>query len=269
MLNSFKQLSKTKKASIIILVVFLLVAIFSKFLMPYSHEDISHSRLLEPSKKHLLGTDEIGHDIFSLLIYGFRITIFTAIISGFFTTLIGTSLAYIAAYYGRSVKMIISEIANLFVVVPEIVMIMFFSSLARPKLIYTIMAIVFFSWPKVYKIALFKIMNYMEKNKVKYTLLIKGNWFDVLKKLLPDILPLMSTFFVLQCNRAVMYESSLSFFGIGDPLKKTWGKLIRAALDYEDLYYDNTFLWYLIPPVLCLILFVISLTFLSSENGED
>ncbi|SCG81707.1 Oligopeptide transport system permease protein appC [Proteiniborus sp. DW1] len=268
MLNSFKKLSKTKKASAIILITFLLIAVFSNLLMPYSQEDISHPRLLKPSTSHLLGTDEIGHDIFSLLIYGFRITILTTIVSGFFTTLIGTSLAYISAYYGGIIKTAISEIANLFVIVPEIVMIMFFSSLARPKLIYTIMAIVFFSWPKVYKIALFKIMNYMEKSKVKYTLLIKGNWFDVLKKLLPDILPVMSTFFVLQCNKAVMYEASLSFFGIGDPLKKTWGKLIRAALDYDELYYDSTFLWYLIPPVLCLILFVISLTLLSSENKE-
>ncbi len=268
MLHSFKKLSKTKKASIIILILFLLVAVFSNLLMPYSQEDISHPRLLEPSLSYLLGTDEIGHDIFSLLIYGFRITIFTAIISGFFTTLIGVSLAYIAAYYGRAVETIISETANLFVIIPEIVMIMFFSSLARPKIIYTIMAIVFFSWPKVYKIALFKVMNYMEKSKLKYTLLIKGNWLDVLKKLLPDILPVMSTFFVLQCNKAVMYEASLSFFGIGDPLKKTWGKLIRAALDYDELYYDSTFLWYLVPPVLCLVLFVISLTLLSSENKE-
>lgn len=268
MLNSFKKLSKSKKISTIILITFLFVAVFSNLLMPYSHEDISHPRLLEPSLNYLLGTDEIGHDIFSLLIYGFRITIFTAIISGFFTTLIGTSLAYIAAYYGRTIKTIISEIANLFVIIPEIVMIMFFSSLARPKLIYTIMAIVFFSWSKVYKIALFKIMNYMEKSKVKYTLLIRGNWLDVLRKLFPDILPVVSTFFVLQCNKAVMYEASLSFFGIGDPLKKTWGKLIRAALDYDELYYDSTFLWYLVPPVLCLILFVISLTLLSSENKD-
>lgn len=268
MIKLFKNLSDTKKISIIISIVFLLIAVFSNLLMPYSHEDISHPRLLEPSISHLLGTDEIGHDIFSLLIYGFRITIFTAIISGFCTTLIGTCLAYISAYYGGIIKTIISEIANLFVMIPEIVMIMFFSSLARPKLIYTIMAIVFFSWPKVYKIALFKIMNYMERSKVKYTLLIKGNWLDVLKKLLPDILPVMSTFFVLQCNKAVMYEASLSFFGIGDPLKKTWGKLIRAALDYDELYYDSTFLWYLLPPVLCLIVFVIALTLLASENDK-
>lgn len=268
MMKLFKNLSDIKKISIMISIVFLLIAVFSNLLMPYSHEDISHPRLLEPSISYLLGTDEIGHDIFSLLIYGFRITIFTAIISGLFTTLIGTCLAYISAYYGGAIKIIISEIANLFVIIPEIVMIMFFSSLARPKLIYTIMAIVFFSWPKVYKIALFKIMNYMEMSKVKYTLLIKGNWFDVLRKLLPDILPVMSTFFVLQCNKAVMYEASLSFFGIGDPLKKTWGKLIRAALDYDELYYDSTFLWYLLPPVLCLIVFVIALTLLVSENDK-
>jgi len=269
MLNIIKKLNKTKKRCLIILAIFLLIAIFSDLIMPYSHEDISHPPLLKPSTRHFLGTDEIGHDIFSLLIYGFRITIFTAIVSGFLSTFIGISLAYISSYYGKTVKTLISEIANLFIIIPEIVMIMFFSSFAKPKLIYTVMAIVFFSWPKVYKIALFKIMDYMEKNKVKYTLLIKGNWYDVLKKLLPNLLPIMSTFFILQCNKAVMYEASLSFFGIGDPLKKTWGKLIRAALNYDNLYYDSTFLWYLIPPVVCLIVFVITLTLLVSENDNS
>lgn len=262
------NLNTTKKVCLLILGIFLLIAIFSNFIRPYSYDDISHPSLEKPSREHLLGTSEIGHDIFSLLIYGFRITIFTAMVSGFFSTFIGISLAYISAYYGGMVKTLVSETANLFLIIPELVMIMFFSSLARPKLIYTILAIIFFSWPRVYKISLFKILDYMGKHKVKYTLLIKGNWLDVLRKLLPDLLPLMSTLFILQCNRAVMYEASLSFFGIGDPLKKTWGKLIRAALNYENLYYDSTFLWYLLPPVICLIIFVVALALLASENDS-
>lgn len=79
-------------------------------------------------------------------------------------------------------------------------------------------------------------------------------------------MPPVSVFFVLQCNRAVMYETTLSFFGIGDPLAKTWGKLIRAAMDYEELYYDHTFLWYLLPPILVVIVFVVSLALLVTEE---
>ena len=97
--------------------------------------------------------------------------------------------------------------------------------------------------------------------------MMKGNVFDVIRKLLPDISPVVQSFFVLQCNRAVMYETTLSFFGVGDPLSKTWGKLIRAAMDYENLYYDNTFLWYLIPPVLAVVVFVVSVALL--VTGEE
>ena len=97
-------------------------------------------------------------------------------------------------------------------------------------------------------------------------MMMKGNVLDVIRKLLPDILPVIQSFFILQCNKAVMYETTLSFFGIGDPLAKTWGKLIRAAMDYEDLYYDNTFLWYLLPPILVVIVFTVSLALLVTEE---
>ena len=63
-----------------------------------------------------------------------------------------------------------------------------------------------------------------------------------------------------------MYETTLSFFGVGDPLAKTWGKLINSAMAYEDLYYDNVFTWYLIPPIVVVVVFVISLALLVTEE---
>ena len=63
-----------------------------------------------------------------------------------------------------------------------------------------------------------------------------------------------------------MYETTLSFFGVGDPLAKTWGKLINAAMNYEDLYYDNVFIWYLLPAIAVVVIFVIALALLVTEE---
>lgn len=265
-MKNYKSLTLNKKICIIILALYIIIAIFGNFIMPYSIDDISSDSLLRPSKEHLLGTDEMGHDLFSLLINGFKTSIFIALISGVLSTTIGTLLAIISCYYKGKTDEGLLYLANLFIIVPEIIIIMFFAVFAKPNIQNTIMAIVFFSWSKVYKIVRSKLLNYMEKSKVKYTLLIKGNIFDVYKKLRYDLYPVIITNFIFQCNKAVMYETTLSYFGIGDPLSKTWGKLIKAGMAYENLFYDDVVIWYLLPPVLCVFIFVITLSFLTFEE---
>lgn len=266
MIQYIKKLTWTKRICLGMIAVYLGIALFAPVLMPYEVTDFSHPSLLAPCREHLLGTDEMGHDIFSLLLNGFRLTVVLALIAGFFSTLVGTVAAFFACYFGKTADEIITSFANLFLIVPELVVIMFVAVLASPTMSNTILAIVFFSWARVYKIIRGKLADCMGRSKVQYTLLMKGNITDVVRKLLPDVMPSVSVFFVLQCNRAVMYETTLSFFGVGDPLAKTWGKLIRAAMDYEELYYDNTFLWYLIPPILVVVVFVVSLALLVTEE---
>ena len=266
LMTGWKALSLRRKVCLTILCAYLLVALFAPLLMPYEVTDFGNPSLSKPCKAYLLGTDEVGHDIFSLLINGFQSTVLLALISGFLSTLLGTVLAFLACYLGKAVDDLLTGLANLFLIVPELVIIMFVAVFAAPTTQNTILAIVFFSWARVFKIIRGKLMDCMGRSKVRYTLLMKGNVWDVARKLLPDVLPSILSFFVLQCNKAVMYETTLSFFGVGDPLSKTWGKLIRAAMDYENLYYDNTFLWYLLPPILVVIVFVVSLALLVTEE---
>lgn len=265
-MEGFRKLSLNKKICLCIVGLYLLTALTAPAWMPYEVTDFSHPSLMAPCREYLLGTDEMGHDIFSLLLNGFRLTVVLALISGFFSTLVGTIFAFLSCYLGKTADEIITSFANLFLIVPELVVIMFVSVLASPTMLNTILAIVFFSWARVYKIIRGKLADCMGRSKVQYTLLMKGNITDVIRKVFPDIMPSVSVFFVLQCNRAVMYETTLSFFGVGDPLAKTWGKLIRAAMDYEELYYDNTFLWYLLPPILVVVVFVVSLALLVTEE---
>lgn len=261
-----KNLSRTKKICSIILFIYIVIAITSNFIMPYSIDDFSNEILQPPSPEHILGTDEIGHDLFSLLLNGFRVSILISFISGILSTSIGVILSFASCYYKGKIDTAICHLSNLFIIIPEIIIIMFFAIFASPNIVNTILSIVFFSWPKVFKIVRSKLMGYMDKNKVKYTLLIKGNVFDIFKKLYYDTYPVVITSFILQCNKAVMYETTLSFFGIGDPLSKTWGKLIRSAMNYENLFYDDVIFWYLFPPVICVFIYILSLSLLTFEE---
>ena len=261
-----KNLSRTKKICSIILLFYIFIAIISNFIMPYSIDDFSNEILEPPSLQHVLGTDEMGHDLFSLLLNGFKISILISIISGILSTAIGVILSFISCYYKGKIDSTLCHISNLFIIIPEIIIIMFFAIFASPNMINTILAIVFFSWSKVFKMVRSKLLGYMDKNKVKYTLLIKGNIFDIFKKLYYDMYPVVITSFILQCNKAVMYETTLSFFGIGDPLSKTWGKLIKSAMNYENLFYDNVIFWYLLPPVICVFIYILSLSLLTFEE---
>ena len=265
--NGLKKLTLRKKVCLFILAVYVLVAIFAPAIMTYDVTDFSHPALEAPNSTYLLGTDEMGHDVFSMLIHGFRLTVALALISGFCSTLLGTLLAFCASYLGKAVDEVLTIIANLFIIVPETVVIMFVAVFAEPTLLNTVLCIVCFSWPRVYKIIRGKLEDCMQSSKVQYTIMMRGNVFDVIRKLFPDVFPALISFFVLQCNKGVMYETTLSFFGVGDPLAKTWGKLINAAMQYEDLYYDNVFTWYLIPPIVVVVVFVISLALLVTEEN--
>ncbi len=258
------KLPPYKRLCLLVLAAYLAIALLAPAVMPYSARDFSHPPLVPPSSKHLLGTDELGHDIFSLLLNGFRFTVFTALIAGFLSATLGTALAFISAYCGGAIDTALHFFASLFLMVPELIVIMFIAVFARPNLKNTILAIVFFSWVRVYQIMRAKLQDCLGNNRVVYILSLKGNILDVARALFLDILPIWSSFFVLQCNKAVMYETTLAYFGIGDPLAKTWGKLIKAAMDYPNLYYDAVFLWYLVPPLVAVLGLVVSLALLVS-----
>lgn len=260
---------KKKKVWIFIFGIFIFIALFSNFIAPYSVEDISFEALLSPNSVNLLGTDEMGHDILSLVINGFTTTILMAFACGILSTLIGTILALMGAYNGSIIDMIILKISDIFIMVPDIVIILFFAAFSKPSMMNTIYAMTLFSWGKAYRVVRGKALEAIQGNKVRYTIMIKGNLIDILKKLWYDIKAPIITMFILQCNKAAVYETTLSYFGIGDPLAKTWGKLIKSALNYEGIFHNNVYAWYLMPPILVLVIFILTLSFLTLEKDDE
>lgn len=256
------------KFSLFIIIFMIIIGVSSPYISPYSPNDFSYNILLAPSKIHPLGTDEMGHDILSILLSGFRTTIYIAVTSSILSTIIGTFAAILAAYYGGILEKIISSMTDLFIIIPEILIILIFAVYASPSTLNTIIAISLFSWSKVAKILLVRAKASLESDKIMYTIMLKGHLLDIFKKLWYEIAPAVITMFILQCSKAAVYESSLSFLGLGNPTAKTWGKLIKSALAYEGIFYDGCYIWYLMPPIICIIVFVICLSTISSSFQE-
>lgn len=258
----------SNKVSFIIILVMVLIGLTYPLISPYDAGNFSFPSLMPPSLDHLLGTDEMGHDISSMLLVGFRVSIGIAIAAAVLSTLIGTALATIAAYYKGLVDRIIVRITEVFILVPEIVVLLFFTAFTKPMVYNSIFAIAFFSWSKITRIIRAKALSAIELEKVQYTLLLKGNILDITLKMWRELYPAVATMFVFQCGKAAVYESTLAFFGIGDPLTKSWGRIIRNALDYEGIFSGNIYCWYLLPPILCILIFVVAISRMAYNVDE-
>lgn len=243
------RLSFGKKAGLFLLLFYIATALFAPRLAPYKYNDFSHPPLTPPSKQHLLGTDELGRDLISILIYSFRPSLYIAGVSALLATALGQLLAFLSLFSLPVFGMGINFAANLLLLIPEALGIIVLAVYAPPRIFTTVLAIVFFTWPRIYRVMRVKLQACSRQPKLLYTLGLKGNSLDCCRVLWPDIWPLSSSFFLLQLSKAVGYEATLSFFGLGAPLVKTWGKLVKAALDYNNLLYDRVFLFYLLPPI--------------------
>lgn len=252
--------------SLAVILGMVLIGLAYPILTPYHAGNFSHEVLVPPSGKHLLGTDEMGRDILSMLLAGFRVTMGIALTAAFMATFIGTVLAVLCAYYRGWLDRVVVRLTELFIIVPEIVVLLFFASFAKPAVYNTVLAITFFSWSKVTRIIRARAVPAIAKDKIQYTLLLKGNLGDILVKLWRELYPTVASMFVFQCSKAAVYEATLSFFGIGDPLVCSWGRMIRTALDYEGIFTGGVYLWYLMPPIICISLFVVSLSLLAFER---
>ena len=210
----WSRLSAVQRICAGICIFYFLAAAFGPIFSPFPPDDFSSPALLPPGRVHLLGTDEMGHDIFSM------------------------------------------------------VLILFVAAFAAPTCTNTILSMIFFSWPRVFRIARSRLSACFSSNKVAYTMLIGGNMWDVIRKLWHDGYPVIGTLFMMQASRAVTYETTLAFFGLGDPLLKTWGRLIRSALNYENFFYDNTWCWYLLPAMICVVVYVAVLSVLVFDEEK-
>lgn len=216
---------------------------------------------MKPSGEHILGTNMLGYDVFTELVYGTKETLFIGLMSSLITMLLGTAIGTLSA--GRGILGgLFNGLVNIFVLLPKLITLIVLASFvgsARWNLIALISA---FSWVGIARNVRSKVLHLNAQPFIE-NCVIQGysNSHIVLHHIIPNLTDVLLSRFLLGVNSCIMMESTLSFLGFGDLYHPTWGTMINFA--YKRGAFIRQAYAYLLTPGLCIMLLSLSFYFIS------
>jgi peptide/nickel transport system permease protein len=253
--------SHTGKAGLIILLLVIVLAVFAPFLSRYSPIQQSAASLLSPSDAHWLGTNQVGQDIWSQLLYGARTSLLVGFGVGALSLILGIFFGVSVALIGGLYDKIIMRIVDAFIVIPMIVVVILVAAYIRPDLYVLILLLAALSWQGGARVIRSQALSLKETGHVNASRTFGAGWFYIAKKhVVPDLGPILLVEFIYGVRRAVFIEAGLAFLGISDPMMVSWGAMMRDAMRFS---YLSVWQWWLVPAGVALSLTIIGLTFIS------
>jgi peptide/nickel transport system permease protein len=249
------------KAGVIILLIIFVVAIFAPIIAPQDPYQFT-TPYLRPSGDHILGTNDVGQDIFSELIYGTRVSLLIGVISALVITIIGTSIGLVSGYCGKKIDSILMGFTNIVMSFPSLPLTIILVAYLGPGLYNIIIAICVTAWTGTARVVRSRVLQLKELPfvQIEKTLGL-GNFSVMFYHLLPNISEIVFLRGVLAVSAAMLTEAGLSFLGLGVVGIKSWGGILHYAFFRSGLI--NGYYWWYIPPMFCISLSVLGFILLS------
>lgn len=249
---------KQGKVGIVMVSFLVLVAIFAPHIAPYDPYDVSQrtTKGLPPSREHLLGTTiNTGQDIFSMLVYGTRVSLTVGVTSGVCIALVGSLLGVAAGYLGGAVDTLIMRIVDILLVIPTLPLVIVLTNVLGRDFWIIILIFVALGWTGLARTIRSLVLVLKNSNYVKAAELAGASrWHIMVRHILPGTshLVIMST--ALSSAGIMVAEAGLSFLGLGDPTAISWGKMLADAQSGGALLFGAW--WWILAPGLGIFLAV-------------
>ncbi|MBQ8973352.1 MAG: ABC transporter permease [Clostridia bacterium] len=233
-LRQLKRELKYNKGIIVAVSFLLLIALLSifAFLSPYDPDALDMAHKLEgPSRAHWFGTDDLGRDYLTRVLYGGRISLVVGIVSMLISTFIGVTVGTLAGYFGGWLDNILMRIVDVLSSIPWMVLVTVVSIFLRPGLQAIILVIGLFTWMSIARLVRAETLSVKEREYVLYAKAMnQSNLFIMLRHIIPSVLPTIIISATSDIASAIMTESSLSFLGLGvqQPMS-SWGSMLNRA----------------------------------------
>lgn len=230
----WRRLKKNRRAMIglSIIIIVILLAIFAPLVSPYRPSKIGlRSKLEAPSATHWLGTDKLGRDIFSRIIYGSRISILVGLVAVGISGTIGIFLGAIAGYFGGWVDVLIMRLVDILLAFPSILLAISLVAVLGASLFNVILAIALVSWVSYARIVRGEFLRLKEQEFVEGAKAIGASDLKIIfKHILPNSMAPVIVMATLGLAGAIISESSLSFLGLGvQPPTPSWGGMLSEG----------------------------------------
>jgi peptide/nickel transport system permease protein len=241
--------------------LFAIAAILGPPLAPFDPWDMSFAPISSPSATHVLGINDGGQDILSELFYAIRNTVTFGLACGLVALFVGVILGLIAGWMGGIVDMILMRVADVLLAIPAIMILILAASLFRPSPWVLALILAGMMWPTISKAIRAQTLTLKESLHIKAAAQIgASNWYIIRRHLMPEMFPLYLIGFASKARMAMFMEAALAFLGLFEPGRKSLGMMISLALKY---YYMDIWWNWLLPPIACLSLMIMAVTFLA------
>ncbi len=254
---------------LVILTFFALMAIFGPYIIDITILSVDGVTqvLHPPTSQYWLGTDDLGKDIFAGVIIGSRVSLLVGVAATAISMIIGTVIGIVSGFYGRSVDALLMRFTDVFLVIPWLPLMLVMAALLGPSLGNIIFVIGITSWAGTARIIRSQTLSVKERPYVERARAIgSGDGHIMLHHILPNVFPLIFANTVLVAAVAILSETTLSFLGMGDPTRVTWGMMLHFAFSMGAVSFGAW--WWLLPPGICVVLVVLSFTFIGYALDE-
>ncbi len=271
--NTFNRIKSTwallsiyGRTALLILIVLFIIAVFAPLLTWHPHHVSSGPPLTPPGNGHLMGTDELGYDLWAMICFGTRVSLLVGLGTAFLAGLGGAVAGIAAAYKGGWLDRLIMRLVDIMIVLPDLPVMIVLAAFFGPSLRNIIVVLALFSWSRPARLVRAQMLSLKEQPYLKMAAFYGGGFFYLLRRhFLPELLPLLVVVMVRLAGMAIITEASLSFLGLGDPTSKSWGLIINHALNFPGIFFTSFWKWWLVYPWLFLTLLVTSLALIGMD----
>ncbi|WP_217556820.1 oligopeptide ABC transporter permease [Paenibacillus sp. GbtcB18] len=258
-LGKFKR-HKLAAAGSVVTLLLIAAALLAPVIVPYDPKEVTGVFSAAPSAEHWLGTDQVGRDVFSRLVYATRVSLIVGFASVFLYVTFGTLVGLVSGYFGGWLDMAIMRITDMFMAFPFLMVILVVVAVLGSDMRTIILVLALFSWPGVARLVRGSVLTIKRLDYVRAGVALG---YSTPRILLQHILPNAAGPVIVQATfgiaSAIMSEAGLSFLGMGvQPPTASWGNMLTDAQSLTVLT-EQPWLW--IPPGAMILLVVLSINF--------
>ena len=223
------------------------------------------AKMAAPSAEHILGTDQMGRDIWSRILYGGRISIIVGLGSALGAALVGVVLGLYVGYKGGLLDNLLIKVSDIFQSIPQMVLIIIIVALVGQSMENLIVIFILTGWPGMYRMTRSKVLSLKQQEFVQALRAFGISDVKIaFKHLLPNCLGPVVVNITLSTAMFILQEASLSVLGYGVPMEiATWGNIINVITNGGTIRFDWLQYWWMwLPCAIMLILFVLSINFI-------
>jgi peptide/nickel transport system permease protein len=248
------------RAGLLTVAAVLVIAVAGPLLAPYDRTAVAGSRtgiLQSPGAGHWLGTDELGRDILRQVLAGTSVSLQIGLIATLITVLIGTLVGVLAGWFTGFIDAILMRITDFFLVLPNLPLMIALGAIIGQSLPMIVLVIAITSWPSTARIVRSQALALREREVVARAKTVGLSSAGILWRLiLPGVLALVIANAVLVIAGSILAEATLSFLGLGDPTRTSWGQILHNAFAAGAV--GNGCWWYFLPPGVGIVVVVLA-----------